>query len=298
MKTLVIALFLSSTLAAMRSVAAEPIQGYIPGADHVRIHYVQAGPADAKQSLLLITGWQTSYSIWSKQLDYFSMRGYRVIAIDSRSQGESSVVQSGNAPEDRARDIHAVIVELKLTHLTLVGWSQGVQDVAAYVNQFGTDAVESIALIDSPLSAGPADVKDNPLFVQAVLENMAAYSRDPRAYADGFMHAIVTNPAAVATFKQLDEEFIRTPSDIGISMQMQDLFTTDRRPVLKKFDKPTLVVASGESPLLDAKKQMAAALPRGQFAVIADAGHAVFFDQPEAFDRLLDDFITSTATGK
>ena len=268
-------------------------EGYAPGADQVRIHILQAGPADAARSILFIPGWQTSASIWSAQLDYFSQRGYRVIAMDPRSQGGSSVVQSGNAPEDRAGDIEAVIAGLKLTHLTLVGWSQGVQDVAAYVDRYGAGALDALALVDSSVSAGPANVKENPAFVQAILRYMAMYSRDPRAYSDGFMHAIISAPAPATTFKQLEIEFMRTPSDIGISMQMQDMFTVDRRPALKKFDKPTLVIASAQSVELDAQKQMAAALPQGKFAAVEHAAHAVFFDQPREFDRLLEDFISS-----
>ncbi|MFI4921345.1 MAG: alpha/beta fold hydrolase [Gammaproteobacteria bacterium] len=291
MKTPFIALVLASALAAATPAAAETIEGYAPGADSVRIHFLQAGVADARHTLLLIPGWQTSASIWSAQLDYFSARGYHVIAMDPRSQGGSTVVQSGNAPEDRARDIHAVITALKLTHLTLVGWSQGVQDVAAYVAQYGTGALDALALVDSSVSAGPESVKESPAFVRAILQYMAIYSRDPRAYSDGFMHAIISAPAPAATFTRLEDEFMRTPSDIGISMQMQDMFTVDRRPALKKFDKPTLVIASAQSQELDAQKQMAAALPHGKFAVIQHAAHAVFFDQPVVFDQQLEAFI-------
>ncbi|MGE5625588.1 MAG: alpha/beta fold hydrolase [Bacillota bacterium] len=278
--------------------AASAADGYVDGAPGVRIHYVEAGPRDAKHSLLLIPGWQTSLAIWSAQLDDFSAQGYRVVAIDSRSQGGSSVMQTGNAPEDRAQDIQGVITGLKLTHLTLVGWSQGVQDVAAYVDRYGTGAVDGLVLVDSPVSAGPGNVKEDPGFVQAILQNMALYSRNPRAYSDGFMHAIISTPAAVTTFAHLEDEFLRTPSDIGISMQMQDMFTVDRRPALKKFDKPTLVIASGQSRELDAQKQMAIALPKGEFQVIEHAAHAVFFDQPEAFDRLMENFIRDNPAKK
>jgi non-heme chloroperoxidase len=292
MKTLCFLTLASLAVAGAPARAVAPVGDSVPTVGEVRIHYLEAGRADARHTLLLIPGWLTSSSIWSKQLDYFSARGYRVVAIDSRSQGGSSVVETGNAPEDRAEDIHQVISKLHLAHVILVGWSQGVQDVAAYVSRFNADTVDGFALIDSPVSAGPDDVKENPVFVQAVLQHMAVYSRDPGAYADGFMHAIISIPAAAATFRQLDREFTLTPPDIGISMQIQDLFTTDRRPSLKRFNKPTLVVASGKSPLLDAKRQMATALPGGQFAVITDAAHAVFFDQPKEFNRLLETFVT------
>jgi len=266
-------------------------QAYISGADQVRIHYLEAGPADAGRSVLFIPGWQTSAWIWSAQLAYFSARGYRVVAMDPRSQGGSTVVESGNAPEDRARDIQAVIVGLGLAHLTLVGWSQGVQDVAAYVDRYGAGNLERVVLVDASVSAGPEDVKANPGFVQTILRHMALYSHDPRAYADGFMHAIISAPAPVTTFARLDAEFMRTPADIGISMQLQDMFTVDRRPALKKFDKPTLVIASAQSFELDQQKQEVAALPQGKFVAVGHAAHALFFDQPEEFNHLVEGFI-------
>jgi non-heme chloroperoxidase len=297
MRIVFLVLSMTCGLASAGSAAAKTVQGYAPGADSIRIHFLQTGAADARHTLLLIPGWQTSAYIWSAQLDYFSAHGYRVIAMDPRSQGGSTVVQSGNAPEDRARDIDAVIRGLKLTHLTLVGWSQGVQDVAAYVDQYGTGALDALALVDSSVSAGPESVKENPAFVQAILQYMAMYSRDPRAYSDGFMHAIISAPAPATTFAHLKAEFMRTPADIGISMQMQDMFTVDRRPALKKFDKPTLVIASAQSQELDAQRQMAAALPQGYFVTVEHAAHAVFFDQPQEFDRLLESLITGPSTG-
>ena len=62
----------------------------VAGADHNRIHYLSAGPSDARHTLLYIPGWRVSALIWSKQLDFFSQKGYRLIAIDSRSRGDSA----------------------------------------------------------------------------------------------------------------------------------------------------------------------------------------------------------------
>lgn len=275
--------------------AAETGQGFVAGADNVRIHYLQSGPVDARHTLLLIPGWRISASIWSKQLSYFSGWRYRVIAIDSRSQGSSDVVQTGNAPENRAGDIQRVVSGLHLTHVILIGWSQGAQDVAAYVNRFGTGAVEGLALIDSPVSAGPEDVTANPGFVKVILQGIASYAKDPRDYSDGMMRAIISTSATPETYARLDDVSLKTPVDIGISMLTQDLFTTDRRPALKKFDKPTLVVASSKSPLLDAQRRMASALTEGQFVAIDHAAHAVFFDQPDKFNQRLATFVASIA---
>lgn len=117
------------------------------------------------------------------------------------------------------------------------------------------------------------------------------------AYSAGMMRAIISVPTDAATIDSLVGESMKTPVDVGTSTLIQDLFTVDRRPYLGKFDKPTLVIASGRSPFLEAEKSMAARLPKGRMAVIRHAAHAVFFDQPAAFDTTLQAFITQTITG-
>jgi non-heme chloroperoxidase len=269
-------------------------EGRVTTAPDIAIHYREAGPADAQQQMLLIPGWRINSSIWSGQLTYFSSQGYRVVAIDSRSQGGSTVVQQGNAPEDRAADIDAVIHALKLKHVLLVGWSQGAQDVAAYVGRFGTAALSGVVLVDSPVSAGPDDVTANPGFIKAIAGGIGVYARHPAEYTDGMMHSIISAPAPAQVFADLDASAALTPVDVGVSMLVQDLFAVDRRPDLQKFDKPTLVIASGQSPLLENQRAMAKALPHGQFVAVDHAAHAVFFDQPDEFDRLLQAFIAGT----
>ena len=283
-------------LCVARTAAGKPAAGFTQGADRVRIHYLESGRSDASRTLLFIPGWRVSVTIWSQQLDYFAAHGFRVVAIDSRSQGESSIAAGGNAPENRAGDIQQVIASLHLRHVILVGWSQGAQDVAAYVDRFGTGSVDGLALIDSPVSAGPGDMAANPGFMKAIATGLATYAKNPRAYSDGMMRAIMHAPPATTSFASLDNEAMKTPVDTGISMLVQDLFTTDRRPYLKHFDKPTLVIASGESPLLDAQRQMARALPHATFAVIEHAAHAVFVDQPAVFERKLEAFADALPT--
>ena len=270
-----------------------PVSGFTRGADQVRIHYLESGSPDAPRTLLFIPGWWVSVAIWSQQLDYFAAHGFRAVAIDSRSQGESGIAAGGNAPENRAGDIRQVIANLHLKNVILVGWSQGAQDVAAYVDRFGTGAVDGLVLVDSPVSAGPNDIAANPGFMKAIAAGLASYAKDPRGYSDGMMRAIMHAPPAPLSFASLDDESMKTPVDTGISMLTQDLFTTDRRPYLKRFDKPTLVLASGESPLLDAQRQMARELPHATFDAIGHAAHAVFVDQPATFERKLTAFADS-----
>lgn len=273
-------------------------EAFTEGADGVRIHYIEAGSPHASRNVLFIPGWRVSAKVWTQQIDYFAAKGFHVIAMDPRSQGESTIAASGNTPENRAQDVDRVISNLKLNHLTLVGWSQGAQDVAAYVAQFGTVSVDKVVLVDSPVSAGPADVTETSGMVKQVLQGLGQYARTPDAYSKALMQAIMKAPPAPLTFDTLTTESLKTPVDTGISMLVSDILTTDRRPSLKKFDKPTLVIASGESLLLDAQKAMVQALPNAQFIAVDHARHAVFVDAPDDFNRALMRFIESPTLDK
>lgn len=275
---------------------ARVTQGFVPGANNVAIHYREDGPRHAPLTILLIPGWRISSMIWIKQLRYFSSIGDRVIAIDSRSQGGSSVVYHRNSPEDRAKDIHEVIEHLHLSRVTLVGWSQGAQDVSAYVDRFGTDRIDDLVLVDSPVSTGPRQAASDQGFLTAILRGIALYSRNPRAYSIGMMHAIISVPMPATSLRELVNESMRTPVDVGISMLVQDLFTVDRRPYLKEFNKPTLVIASSRSELLGAQQQMASQLPMGSFLEVHDASHALFYDRPGIFNHALEAFMKKAST--
>lgn len=277
---------------------ARVTQGFVAGDNHVRIHYREDGPRGAPLTIVLIPGWRVSSLIWTTQLRYFGGLGDRVIAIDSRSQGGSGVVYCCNSPEDRAKDIREVIEHLHLTHVTLVGWSQGAQDVSAYINRFGTDRVDDLVLVDSPVSSGPPQTAGDRKFMTVILRGIALYSRDPKAYSQGMMHAIISVPTPSATMHELVRESMRTPVDVGISMLVQDLFTVDRRPYVHRFTVPTLVIASSRSPLLEEQQQMAAQLPKGRFVTVHGAAHAVFFDRPTVFDHVLEAFVTNAAANR
>ena len=115
----------------------------------------------------------------------------------------------------------------------------------------------------------------------------------PRDYLAGMMDAIILHKPEPAQVARWVDESSRTPTSTGISMLVADILTTDFRPAAAKLDKPTLIIASAKSPELSQMQTLAAALPRGRIAVVADAGHAVFVDQPAEFNRVLEEFLRS-----
>jgi non-heme chloroperoxidase len=74
-------------------------------------------------------------------------------------------------------------------------------------------------------------------------------------------------------------------------MLVADMFGADRSPVVARIDRPTLVVASPRSFELEDQRETASRIPGADFRIVANAGHAVFFDQPAAFNALLRAFL-------
>lgn len=288
---LIAAVLLWGGLASGQAIASEGyVEASVQATDGIRLHYVDNGRAGAGPALVFVPGWGMDHSIWDAQLAAFD-EGHRVLAMDPRSQGASQLSGGGNTPEARAGDIEALLAARKLDRVVLIGWSQGVQDVAAYVERYGTGRVAGLVLVDAAVSRGAGGVTADPQAAQRFLEMMAVYAAHPREYLRGMMGAIFVKPLDAQRVERRVEIALRTPVSTGVAMLVADMYGVDRSGALKKFDRPTLIVAAASSDELAAQKAVAGQVPGASLEVIADAGHGVFVDQPEAFNAALRGFL-------
>jgi microsomal epoxide hydrolase len=290
-----IVVFVLGTLAIAQIRAASGKDAYFVTKDSTKIHYLDSGQDTGVPALVLIPGWRLPAGIWQAQIQHFSS-SRRVIAIDPRSQGDSTKTTQGNTPEVRAADLQELIAKLGLTQVVLVGWSQGAQDVAAYVGQFGEEKLAGLVLVDSPVSAGPAEVELRPEFVKQELGMIATFAAHPREYSEGMVAAIFKKPHDAAFNDRLVTDMMKTPGDTAQAMLVMDMFAVDRRPILGKISKPTLIVAAADSPLFEAEKEMASHIANSKFVSMEGVGHALFVDDPVKFNDLLEQFLDGLKT--
>jgi microsomal epoxide hydrolase len=286
---LLIALFTGAPVAL--SSERDPFaSAFAKTADGVNLHYLHGGRATSHPTVVFVPGWTWSASVWSEQMLALA-NSREVVAIDPRSQGESTKVVNGNTPEDRAEDLHKLLLHLNEAPVVLVGWSQGVQDIAAYVELHGTERIAGLVLVDSAFSAGPASFDVDPTGTRQLLHRISIYAHYPTEYLAGMIDASLVQPMSADKKSELARAAANTPTDTGIAMLVSDVLTTDRRGVVKKINRPTLIVAASSSGELEALGKMARDIPGARLRVIPGAGHAVFVDQPTQFSQVLGRFL-------
>ncbi len=264
-------------------------------ADGVSLRVIEAGQAGDAAALVFIPGWSTGADIWKRQIDTFAKTN-RVIAFDPRSQAESTKTTSGNTPETRAQDLHALLERLGVRRPVLIGWSQGVQDVAAYVERYGTKDLAGIVLVDAAISDGTDGMAARPQETAEQFKMFAVYQAHQPEYLGGMMRAIISKPQSDDTMKWLVSTGMKTPPDVGVGMLVADMFGVNRAPALKKIDCPTLIIASAKSDELSRQQVAANQIAHARFEKIDDTAHAVFIDQPDRFDELLKTFLAGLPT--
>jgi pimeloyl-ACP methyl ester carboxylesterase len=103
--------------------------GKVTAPDGLQISYESRGSGD--RALVFIHGWSCDRSYWKAQLPAFEDR-YRVVAVDLAGHGESDAGRAAYTIHAFAADVVAVIDELALEDVVLIGHSSG-GDVASDV---------------------------------------------------------------------------------------------------------------------------------------------------------------------
>lgn len=266
--------------------AAAVTERRITGAG-VDIRVVESGPAE-RTAILFVPGWGMTADVWRKQVEYFGTTR-RVIAIDPRGQGGSGGRDSDVSPEARAADIAVLLDRLGVDRAILVGWSLGVQDVAAYLEAAGSAHISSVVLVDAIPSGGPGGAAADPA-LERNLGFMQLFLTAPEAYARGMLGAIFRQPLPEDDRRRLLAGMKAMSPASGAASMMSGLYGRDRTAAIRSLCLPVMIVAA-DGPGADHMHAFAASLPAGRFERIKDAGHALFFDRPDAFNTLLESFV-------
>jgi len=257
------------------------------------IHYEQAGQGEI--SILFIPGWTMSTDVFVHQLAHFEgSKKFRAIAYDPRGQGLSSKTLEGHTYQQHGRDLAKLIKKLELKKVILAGWSYGVTEQLAYLNQFGSDNLLGMILIDT----GPDVAGES-------YDEWVWYLRsDKDEYSRWFTEGIIEDRQGVIT--EFAKWMLEDPSPENIAWVERMAYLTpattasvlnatgfylDYSEDLKKLEGkvPLLYVVRDEWKAV-AEPWIRANTPSATSAYLGK--HLMFWERPKEFNRIMDEYLS------
>jgi len=250
--------------------------------EEINIAYSDYGKG---RPVILIHGWPLSREMWEYQLEDLVNAGLRVIKYDRRGFGKSSKPWDGYDYTSLTQDLRAIIEQLNLNDVTLVGFSMGGGEVARYFGMYGSDRIAKVVFV-SAVTPYLQKGRDNPDGVDAsVFATMMDQMRDDRiGFLDDFGKkffgiSVVSHPVSKATL-----EYYRMLGSLATARSTQQCaiaFTqTDFRSDLHQIQVPTLIIhgdADKTVPIEASGNRTAQLIPHSTYLVYEGAPHGLFF---------------------
>jgi len=225
----------------------------------------------------------------------------RVIAFDQRGRGRSDWDPQHQYYTDAyVADLAAVVDQLGLARFDLLGHSMGGINALVYASTF-PERVGRMVIED----AGPGAFEESlgAVRIRRELETTPVSFPDWEA-ATAFMRALRPTVTEAARQQRLQSMLKSLPAGgftwrydhAGIAatrLNPDPARVVDLRPHVRAVACPTLVVRGGRSDYLQPSmaEAMCAANPLLRWVEIADAGHYIHDDQPQAFAQQVRDFL-------
>ena len=253
--------------------------------DGVRLCYTARLLPDTPAPLLVfVPGWTMPAAIWQRQLDHFANRR-SVLAFDPRGQGESAAPDQGYTLDRRILDIKELLDRFPERRIVLVGWSLAVYETLAYATTHGSNRLSGLVLVDNSIGAGtdpsPPSSGENPFFTELRTAREETLRR--------FAVAIFRDPPDENMHETIVASALKTAVEDSIRLLSYGRPRTEWRDIAFAFPHPLLYLTTprwrGQA------EELVRENPRAAAHVFDNAGHALFWDEAERFNRLIETFL-------
>ncbi|KAA9008168.1 3-oxoadipate enol-lactonase [Histidinibacterium aquaticum] len=250
----------------------------------VTIHARTDGPEDGGAPALVFSGsLGTDLSLWDPIMPYLP-EGLRIVRIDTRGHGQSSVPPAPYQMGTLVSDTEAVFDALEIREAVMVGLSLGGM-IAQALAVKRLDLLRGLVISNTAAKIGTPQLwEDRIAAIRADgLESMA----DPileRWFSRAFLDSPESEP-----WRQL---LLATPVE-GYLGCCAAIAGTDLMTPTSGLRLPTLAIAGSEDGATppDLVRETADLIPGSQFELIRRAGHLPCVEAPEAYAELLTRFM-------
>jgi pimeloyl-ACP methyl ester carboxylesterase len=290
-----VSMALSFALLGPDPALAQAPQSKFAEVNGVRLHYLVAGKGDP---VVLLHGFAETSHMWRPLIAKLADQ-HTVIAPDLRGFGQSAAPADGYTKAAMARDIHALVKNLKYDRIRLVGHDIGLMVAYAYAAQYPAE-VDRLVLMEAFL---PGVGEWNNVFLLRDLWHFHFYGKTPlalvngreRIYLNHFWDDFAADPAksvSEADRKFYAAEYAR-PDNMKAGMEVFRAFPQDAEDFAgfarTKLAMPLLVL-SGEKaggPFLIEQGKMVATDVEG--VLVKGKGHWLMEEAPaEVIPKLVE----------
>lgn len=220
---------------------------------------------------------------------------YRLVAMDMRGHGLSDKPREGyNDSKLWADDINAVIQSLRLDHPILCGWSYGPLVILDYIRHYSEGSIGGVHFVGAITKLGSDEAMSviTPEFLSLVPGFFSSdVEESVRSLESLLRMCFAQEPSATDLYLMLGYNLSVPP------YVRQALFSRsfDNDDLLPKIRKPVLITHGADDAIVKpaAVDQHKAGMARAQIHMMANAGHACFWDDAASFNRRLQVFSQS-----
>ena len=251
--------------------------------------WLDAGPADAKTTLVFLHGIGGGKMGFKSSVDYFASLGYRALAWDMPGYGDSPLTGTLSFAS-LAQSLELMLDAAQVQKAVLVGHSMGGM-VAQEVMARRPELVNKLVLCGTSAAFGKPGGDWQQAFVQSrmapllagqtmaeLVETLVPAMAGPQALPEGLTlakHCMAQVP--VATYRRA----------------LEALVTFNRQDALSQIGVPTLLMAGECDPNAPPKvmQRMAERIPGSRYVEFPGIGHLMNLETPDDFDQALIEFL-------
>jgi pimeloyl-ACP methyl ester carboxylesterase len=261
----------------------------VRGGGGLRLHVREWGKADGLP-IVFIHGWSQNHLCWAKQIESELADEFRLVAYDLRGHGMSEApLEAEHYTDGRlwGDDVAAIMRQLRLDRVVLVGWSYGPFVICDYIRAHGQGRIAAINFVEGAVKLGEAAF--GTLIGPGFIDNFVGATADDLPTTIGAMRSFVR---ACLSRPMPDDEFetaicwnVVVPAAIRANLAARALDCDD---VLRALELPVLVTQGrADTVVLPAMAEHILATCPTAEASWYDGGHVPHLEDAERFNREL-----------
>jgi non-heme chloroperoxidase len=260
--------------------------------DGTPLYYEDTG---AGPVIVFVPGWTFTTRVWERQTTALSSQ-FRVVSCDLRGAGRSGKTPAGHGFARYAQDLRELVVGLDLRDVTLVGWAMGATVAVHYMAlEHAMERVIGLVWVDhSPCFYSVSDwpfALYGSLTPEALEQTLDQLLADRPAATNALLDDIFSEGISEKDREAFYADSFLTPTSVAVRM-LGAVAATDLRPRLGTLTVPCLFINGAASVVpFEVGRWMARRVESGQEVVLAEAGHAPFWDQPAEFNARVTEFV-------